>query len=452
MSLCARARAVIFAGVITGGAALAATVPGTASATATCPKVASPTGSDSNAGTASSPYRTAQKVVDSLATGQTGCLNAGTYSGDVTIRTDGVTLRSTPGDRATVSLKTLEIADGAEDVTVSDLNIVGGSGALTMRPIGDRFRILRNDITNNNAGMTCILVGGSSITTSGGVISTNRIHNCGAIGNTLDHGIYAQNFAPASADTPGLTVEDNVLYQHAGYAVQLYPYGIGAIVRHNVIDGGGLSVRGGIVIDGSTALNDILSQNVIAYTQTGGVVQRTGSGHQSTNNCFWQNPPNVSGSSITSSGDITADPGFVNRSAGDNRLAAGSACLSKVGYDTAAEVDTALAVSADAAPTNSAPTVEVTPTNSAPTVEVTSPAPGSTVSRNLRATATASDDHGVVKVQFLIDGIVFGTEYSAPYDQWLSVGSLKRGTHALTATAYDAAGLTGTASVYFSKR
>jgi hypothetical protein len=341
VSLRSKSCMLVLAGVVAGAGAFAVTVVDSASAATSCAKVASPTGSDSNRGSASSPYRTAQRLVSSLASGQTGCLNAGTYKGNVSIGTAGVTLRSTPGSRATLSLLTLEIRRGANDVTVSHLRIVGGGGALTMRPYADRFHIVRDDITNNNAGMTCIIVGGGSVTSHGGEISLNRIHNCGASGNTLDHGIYAANFAPGSSGGPGLTISQNVFYQNAGYSVQLYPYDIGALVAHNVMDGGGLSVRGGIVIDGSTAQNDTITQNVITYTKTGAVVQKTGSGHVASKNCFWQNPSNVTGSGISQTGNVTADPMFVNRGAADYRLSSGSRCLSVVGSDTAAAVNAA---------------------------------------------------------------------------------------------------------------
>src|SRR5688500_13484263 len=51
-----------------------------AAADVTGDRVASKSGSDTAAGTLSSPYRTAQKLVDSLSSGQTGCLRQGTYA------------------------------------------------------------------------------------------------------------------------------------------------------------------------------------------------------------------------------------------------------------------------------------------------------------------------------------------------------------------------------------
>jgi hypothetical protein len=51
------------------------------SATVTCDRYAATTGSDSAPGTSTAPYRTAQKLTDSLGAGQTGCLVAGTFTG-----------------------------------------------------------------------------------------------------------------------------------------------------------------------------------------------------------------------------------------------------------------------------------------------------------------------------------------------------------------------------------
>src|SRR5213594_1008815 len=90
--------------------ALAALGTGTAAADdPTCTRVAAPGGSDSAAGTEAAPYRTAQRLVDSLSAGDVGCLRAGTYHEDVTFNRGGsgetarVTIRSYAGERATVS-------------------------------------------------------------------------------------------------------------------------------------------------------------------------------------------------------------------------------------------------------------------------------------------------------------------------------------------------------------
>jgi hypothetical protein len=89
-----------------------------------------------------------------------------------------------------------------------------------------------------------------------------------------------------------------------------------------------------------------------------------------------------------------------------------------------------------------------------PTVTITYPANGSTSLYNsvntVTATATASDDVGVVGVQFRLDGIDAGAEaVAAPYSA--AIGPLySNGVHTLQATARDAAGNTATASSVFT--
>jgi len=77
----------------------------------------------------------------------------------------------------------------------------------------------------------------------------------------------------------------------------------------------------------------------------------------------------------------------------------------------------------------------------APTVSLTAPAAGATLSGSVTVSASASDNVGIVGVQFRVDGVNFGTEdtraaYSRTWDS-LTVGN---GTHSLTAVARDAAG------------
>lgn len=92
------------------------------------------------------------------------------------------------------------------------------------------------------------------------------------------------------------------------------------------------------------------------------------------------------------------------------------------------------------------------PVNGAPTVTLTSPSPGSVFSRALRLAATATDDVGVTKVVFAVDGRVVATDTSAPYETWWG-GAKKasRGGHTVTATAYDGAGLSAVATASVSK-
>jgi hypothetical protein len=76
-------------------------------------------------------------------------------------------------------------------------------------------------------------------------------------------------------------------------------------------------------------------------------------------------------------------------------------------------------------------------------VSITSPSNGDTVSGTTTVTATASDNVGVVGVQFKLDGANLGAEVTtAPYSISWDTTTASNGSHTLTAVARDAAGNT----------
>jgi hypothetical protein len=82
-----------------------------------------------------------------------------------------------------------------------------------------------------------------------------------------------------------------------------------------------------------------------------------------------------------------------------------------------------------------------------PAVSITSPVSGATVSGTITVVATASDNVGVVGVQFQVDGTNTGAELaSAPYTLALDTTKISNANHALTAVARDAAGNHATSS------
>jgi len=87
------------------------------------------------------------------------------------------------------------------------------------------------------------------------------------------------------------------------------------------------------------------------------------------------------------------------------------------------------------------------PANAAPKVAITSPTAGAHFTRSLLLQADASDDSRVAKVEFRIDGNLVATENIAPYSITVNTRRLADGTHTVTATAYDAAGLKTSTSV-----
>ena len=83
----------------------------------------------------------------------------------------------------------------------------------------------------------------------------------------------------------------------------------------------------------------------------------------------------------------------------------------------------------------------------APTVAITAPANGATVTGSVAVSANASDNVGVVGVQFKLDGANLGTEDTAsPYQIAWNTGTATPGSHTLTAVARDAAGNTTTSA------
>lgn len=92
--------------------------------------------------------------------------------------------------------------------------------------------------------------------------------------------------------------------------------------------------------------------------------------------------------------------------------------------------------------------------NIAPTVSITNPANGAIVARkaNVTITATASDNVGVTRVDFLVNGALQCSDTTAPYScVWRVPGAMNK-TYQLQARAFDQAGNVGTASVQVTAR
>jgi hypothetical protein len=95
------------------------------------------------------------------------------------------------------------------------------------------------------------------------------------------------------------------------------------------------------------------------------------------------------------------------------------------------------------APAPPAPTADT----ARPTITLTAPGNGAVVTGIASLQASATDDTGVIGVQFRIDGVDAGAEdRSLPYAIDYDTTALANGTHMLTAVARDAAGNSATAT------
>jgi subtilisin family serine protease len=111
------------------------------------------------------------------------------------------------------------------------------------------------------------------------------------------------------------------------------------------------------------------------------------------------------------------------------------------------------AIATDAAGNNaSTANISVTvsntpPDTTSPIVAISAPASGAIVSGTITVTANASDNVGVTKVDFYVDGILRATDTSSPYSFAWDTTTASNGAHTLKAIASDAAGNTATTTI-----
>ena len=329
-------RVLLIAATAVLGAAALAYVATPASATTTCDRYASTTGNDAAAGTAAAPYRTAQKLADSLSAGQTGCLLGGVFTEDLRINHGGavgspIELTSAPGNRATL-VGRLFIPDSSNDVVVSDLNLNGRNASTLPSPTvaGDRVTFRGNDVTNGHTGICFTL--GSALgwgVAHDTVLDGNRIHDCGRLPATNhDHGIYVESSRNA-------VITDNYIFNNADRGIQLYPDAQGTRIANNLIDGNGEGVAFGGE-SGSASSTNTVSNNIIANSVGRANVESwwpagnpVGSGNLVTSNCTWNGAGaniDLSGGGFTAVGNTIANPLFSSRSTQNFTLGAGSQC------------------------------------------------------------------------------------------------------------------------------
>ncbi|WCB96000.1 hypothetical protein DSM104299_04754 [Baekduia alba] len=310
-----------------GGAGSGVLAPSARAATV-CDRFVAPHGDDRAAGTAKHPWRSAQRLVRGLRSGQRGCLRAGTYRGDVAVGRSRVVLSSAPGERARV-VGRVWIQRQASHVAVIDLDLDGRNARGLPSPTvnGDAAQFLRLDVTNDRSGV-CFLIGSGYGRADDTVIRWSRIHGCGVLpAVNRQHGIYVDTAV-------GTQILDNVIYDNADRGIQLYPDAQRTTIRGNVIDGNGE----GVIFsgDGRTASSDTLVEgnaitgariraNVESWYPTGAA---QGRGNRVVGNCLEGGTPaiDVSGGGFAASDNVVAAPLYKDRLSHDFRIGAASPC------------------------------------------------------------------------------------------------------------------------------
>ena len=92
--------------------------------------------------------------------------------------------------------------------------------------------------------------------------------------------------------------------------------------------------------------------------------------------------------------------------------------------------------------TTGGPNVSVLVKNdtTAPSVRLTIPTQGSVVTGTITMTATASDNRGVARVDFIVDGSVVGSDTTSPYTASWNTKTVTDGNHLVAAQAFDSGG------------
>jgi parallel beta-helix repeat protein len=246
-----------------------------------------------------------------LVPGDTGCLHGGTYTDGSLVNwtTDGtasnrIVLTEYPGETAEIVGTTLDVQ--GDYLTVKDLTVrdVPGNDGIALSGNGERVE--HNEI--NHTGYSDTAGAGILLhsTAANSTVTRNYVHNVGASGGTLYHGIYI------SAGS-GHVVTRNVFADIAGgYGIQVYPSPSNTIVAENTVVHS--LTRAGIVVQSSGG-NITVVNNIFANNATSGIsFQACGSGCTVDNNITWGNALGGVGGSLA--GRVTnnrnVDPRFMD--------------------------------------------------------------------------------------------------------------------------------------------
>jgi hypothetical protein len=309
-----------------------------------------PTGSDSNPGTQSAPWKTIAKAVTMVKPSTTVFVAPGTYYGGFKSTISGtasarIYFVSTTKWGAKIVPPASSPNDTAWDNRGSYVDIIGfevngaahQSGTKWLHGIynGGSYDMIRNNRVHHIAtSVTCTSAGGSAIGVDSyykGKLSDvigNLVHDIGPAGCKYVQGIYMS--------TSG-SVKNNVVYRVSEAAIHLWHDATNVIITGNTVT----ASHTGIIVGGGdyyyiTGPNDYTSvHNNIVYDNVYGISEqgKTGTHNTYRNNLVYQNTYNWTlKNGLTHTGTVTAVPGFKAYSRSgtpDLHLATGSAAIGK---------------------------------------------------------------------------------------------------------------------------
>ncbi len=311
-----------------------------AAAGASCDRFAAPSGSDGGSGSLLTPYRTPEKLADSLSRGQTGCFRAGTYRfSELAVDRANITLA--PYESEAVTLRgSIKVRPSGRGSTIRGMKLDGRGGESPIGPriYANRFVLSGNEITNGHTSI-CVQISRyySGPAPRRVVIKRNRIHDCGELpSNNKNHGIYV-------SEAKNTVIRDNWIYDNADRGIQLYHDAdrsrvTGNVIYHNgdgmVINGEGSSVSEHNVIKGNIIARSYRGYNV--YSGDNGPVGRH---NVLRKNCVWAgkggSPYHRRGGVMAPARNykarrnVVARPRFANAKSGNLRLKGGGRCVAR---------------------------------------------------------------------------------------------------------------------------
>ena len=291
--------------------------------------------------------------VQGLPANSVGCFPQGTYTqagAAMQISRENVVVRSTPGQRATIN-GSFWIRNTANDAELRDLTIHGAvsTQAWAILVQGDDVTLAGLDVDDVETGGTnaiCVLAGNGEPASPANeavnlTVRESRIHDCGD--DDHEHSLYLEH-------TRNAHIVDNFLYGNGGYAIHMYPDAQGSLIEHNVMSDNSENCKANLTFSGQGppeylaaygSSDNLVTRNLITFPVCRYNVESyypaaaiLGTGNLVTQNCVFGAPapwPNFGTSTpgrvgYVESGNVIADPGYVDRAARDYRILATSPC------------------------------------------------------------------------------------------------------------------------------
>ena len=329
----------------------ATTTPSTSSTTTSIYHLyVSPTGSDSNTGSSSSPFKTITKAASVAKAGTTVHVAPGTYYGNVATKTSGTSTNPIIFlSNTTWGAKI--VGSGTEAMWTNNGNyvqIVGfdisGPGRLGILNYASNTLVKGNHIHNLTLSGGCTGSGGAGVvnatyTGSNGDVIGNVVNDIGKPGGCNGvQGIYSSN--------AGGKIMNNIVYRVSAYGIHLWHAASGTIIANNTVFANGSSGMGGGIVTGvgdspggvqlvnTKVVNNIVYNNpragILQYCYSG--VNCIGSGNVVANNLVYGNGSAITMKVGSATGTVSADPKFVSyypTGTGDYRLQSTSPAINR---------------------------------------------------------------------------------------------------------------------------